>query len=264
MNHKLDATLAMAIGNFFEFGEKDKYTDFHISVIERGYFDENHNFKVRKDNCKIKLGEKRYIRICIEPENCFVRFYNAEKEPMVYIMEPVKLTETKDGYCFDAVKYLKEHGIDYKLCEKDVYTSRRAYVREQNIRVCREGEYFAGYEKAGWDDPSEYRLTAIFFQKQLILDGEAIREVYIPEFNRTNDRKYIEADHTKTEEFIMSLYDEKLEMTKDEFKQYLLDNDTLGVIIVYTWDGKRYDLINLEREAYLRANEAYKKREGNG
>ena len=33
-------------------------------------------------------------------------------------------------------------------------------------------------------------------------------------------------------------------MTKKEFKQQLLMNDTLGQIIIYTWEKVRYDLIS--------------------
>ena len=57
------------------------------------------------------------------------------------------------------------------------------------------------------------------------------------------------------------MYDNPMEMTKEAFKQQLLDNDTLGIIVVYTWDGKRIDLINLEKEAYEKANRMWEERQ---
>ena len=263
----MEKSRVLSLGQYFIFNidEDPKYKselcDLQITTEDTGAFNEKGDFYVKEYNCKIKLGERRYVQTRVNPDDCRIRFYNGNKDEPVYLWEEAELSEGKSGYCFDAVKFLKKHDIDFKLCEKDTYTSCRANSDGREVCICPSGKFYATRHLSSWEGPSEYSLEAVFFKKNLILDGDAIRKVWIPEFNYTDELKYICADHTKTEEFILSLYDNPMEMTKEAFKQQLLDNDTLGIIVVYTWDGKRIDLINLEKEAYEKANRMWEERQ---
>lgn len=235
-----------SLGGCFEFKADMELCDFQITTEKNSGFDENNNFYHRDYNCRIKLGKRRYAKTYINPDNCMVRFYNASEEPVVYIMEPAVLTKTATGYSFDALQFLKNHGIEFELCDDDFYYRVKGSSSGYETMICPSGKFYAGYSSSWWDSPSEYSLEAVFFEKQLILDGEAIRKIWLPEYNKTNESKYINADHTMTEKFILGLYDSPMNMTKEEFKQLLLKNDTLGRIIIYTWEKVRDDLISDE------------------
>lgn len=238
----------VSLGSYFVFQGNNEFQDLQITTVDNSGFDENHNFYVKDYNCRVKLGKRRYIQTYINPADCKVRFYNGESEPVVYIVEQAELSETAKGYCFDAVKFLNKHNISFELCEDGRYQNIRESSSGYEYKVCPSGSFYAGYTASWWDSADEYSLSAVFFEKQFILDGEPIRKIWIPEYNDTNDLKYINADHTLTEQFILNLYDKPMSLTKEAFKKQLLDNDTLGIIIVYTWDGTRYDLINLKND----------------
>lgn len=233
-----------SMGSCFEFRGERELCDFQITTEANCGFDKNNKFYSNDYNCRIKLGKRRYAKTYINPNNCMVRFYNASAEPVVYIMEPALLTKTATGYSFDAVQFLKKHGIEFELCDDDFYESVKGSSSGYETMICPTGKFYAGYFSTWWDAPSEYSLEAVFFEKQLILDGEPIRKIWLPEYNKTNEMKYINANHTLTEQFITGLFDSPISMTKKEFKQQLLMNDTLGQIIIYTWDKVRYDLIS--------------------
>lgn len=235
-----------SLGGYFVFEGNNEFQDLQITTMENSGFDENHNFYVKDYNCRIKLGKRRYIQTYINPDDCKIRYYNGSNIPVVYIMEKADLSETKKGFCFDAVKFLNKHQINFELCEDERYMNIRANSTGYEDMVCPNGSFYAGYTSSWWDSGKEYSLEAVFFERQLILDGEAIRKIWIPEYNDTNELKYINADHTLTEQYILQMFDEPVNTSKNNFTKQLLENDTLGIIIVYTWDGKRYDLINLK------------------
>lgn len=256
----MEVLRAVSLGQYFILPDYSaENTGFFITAEKSYGFDEKSEFYSLDYNCKIKLGERRAIQTYINPKTCRIGYFNANTEPSVYILEPAKLSETKTGYCIDAIRFLKEHDISFSLIEKEEYHYRRKNSDGEEREICAAGKFYAGKSAVFWEEPEEYTLEALFFKKQLILDGEPIRKIWIPEYNYTNDIKYICADHTETERFIRQLYETPMEMTKEAFKQQLLANDTLGIIIVYTWDGKRYDLINLQKEAVYEATKTYEK-----